>query len=76
MLYYVSVDSMNRPFKVQRLSLTTKNVSTVFVDDDPTHYIDISLSKDGKCLFINSSTKEDSEVWCLKQDDMTPKLLI
>jgi protease II len=38
---------------------------TIFSDPDPTHYIDIGLSKDGKYLIINSNTKEDSEVWVL-----------
>ena len=46
------------------------------MDDDPTHYVDINLSKDGKCLFINSSTKEDNEIWVLREGETVPKLLI
>lgn len=40
----------------------------MFVDTDPTHYVDIGISKDGKYLLINSNTKEDSEVWVLNRD--------
>lgn len=75
-IYYVSVDQYNRPYKVNKMSLATKEVSTVFLDDDPTHYLDIKLSKDGKHLVIVSGTKEDSEVWCIDKNDPTPKLLI
>jgi protease II len=52
------------------------------MDDDPTHYIDIAVSKDKKYLIINSGTKEDSEIWVIKNVDsnepekIAPKLLI
>ena len=58
------------------MSLATRDVSTVFMDDEPTHYLDIKLSKDGSHLIITSATKEDSEVWCLSQADPTPQLLV
>lgn len=75
-LYYVCLDELGRPFKVNRMSLTNKQVQTVFVDDDPTHFVDMSISKDGKFLFISSATKEDAEVWCVSQDNLVPQLLI
>jgi len=37
----------------------------VFVDDDPTHYIDIGTTRDKKFIIIASNTKEDSEIWAL-----------
>lgn len=40
----------------------------MFVDHDPTHYIDISVTKDRKFLLINSSTKEDSEIWVVDRN--------
>lgn len=40
----------------------------MFVDPDPTHYVDIGITKDGRFLIINSSTKEDSEVWVVDRD--------
>ena len=79
----------NRPYKVVRKSLKTGKAIPIFIDDDPTHYIDLTVSKDGQFLFINSGTKEDCEVWCVKNysqdtetdlendiDKFTPKLLI
>lgn len=42
--------------------------TTVFVDHDQTHYVDIGITKDGRYLVINSNTKEDSEVWVLDRD--------
>jgi len=45
-LYYVETDEHNRPYKVKQLSLETGNAQSIYIDDDPTHYIDIALSKD------------------------------
>lgn len=56
---------MNRPYKVKRLNIATMKEATVFVDHDPTHYLDISITKDRKYLLINSNTKEDSEIWLI-----------
>ena len=39
--------------------------TTVFVDYDSTHYVDIALTKDKKYLIVNNNTKEDSEVWII-----------
>ena len=41
---------------------------TIFVDDDPTHYVDIGSTKDKKYLIIASNTKEDSEIYVLKRE--------
>ncbi len=68
-LFYSETDAMNRPYKVKKLNIITMEESTVFVDHDPTHYIDISVSKDRKYLIINSNTKEDSEVWVLSREE-------
>lgn len=46
-----------------RLDIDTGVSKSVFVDDDPTHYIDIGVTKDKKFIVISSNTKEDSEVW-------------
>ena len=35
------------------------------MDDDPTHFIDLTVSKDRKFFVISSNTKEDSEVYVL-----------
>lgn len=59
---------MNRPYKVKKMNIKTLEESSVFVDVDPTHYVDIGITKDGKYLIINSNTKEDSEVWVVDRD--------
>lgn len=45
------------------MDLKTGEVTCLFVDNDPTHYIDIGVTKDKKFIIINSNTKEDTEVW-------------
>ena len=69
-LYFVETDSMNRPFRVKRMNLQTLKDTTIFVDHDQTHYVDIGITKDGRYLIINSNTKEDSEVWVVDRDDI------
>ena len=71
-IFVVETDEMNRPFKVKKVNIQTHQESTVFMDHDPTHYIDISVTKDRKYLVINSSTKEDSEVWVLDRGEDVP----
>ena len=75
-IFVVETDEMNRPFKVKKLNIHTQQESTVFVDHDPTHYIDISVTKDRKYLVINSNTKEDSEVWVLDREENVPPVPI
>lgn len=67
-IFYVETDQMNRPYKVKKLNIVTNQESTVFVDPDQTHYVDIGVTKDGRYLVINSNTKEDSEVWVVNRD--------
>ena len=72
-LYFTESDSeSNRPSKVKRLCLETKQQTTIFVDDDPTHYIDIGVTKDYKFLVIASNTKEDSEIWVQPREGSHP----
>lgn len=62
-LFFVQTDDQNRPNSVKRINLESGKQEVLFMDDDPTHYVDINMSKDKQFLFINSGTKEDSEVW-------------
>ena len=50
------------------MCLETLNKKTIFVDDEPTNYVDIGVTKDKKYIVISSNTKEDSEIWVLKRD--------
>ena len=68
-IYFTESDSeTNRPRKVKRLCLETMVQSTIFVDDNPTHYVDIGVTKDKKFLIISSNTKEDAEIWVLPRE--------
>lgn len=67
-VYFVDMNEHNRPYRIRSKTVKTKQEKVVFVDDDPTHYVDIGLSKDKKYLIINSGTKEDSEIWVIKDD--------
>lgn len=79
-ILYIELDDHNRPYCVKKKDLQSLSEQTLFVDDDPTHYVDINLSKDKQFIFINSATKEDAEVWVIdnreENDDFTPKLLL
>lgn len=79
-LLLVESDEFNRPYKVKHLDLQTMEETVLFQDDDTTHYIDLNLSKDKKFIFIKSSTKEDSEVWVVSNQEsrktLQPELLI
>ena len=82
-LYYTEANkSDNRPYRVMRVDLKTANKSVVFEDKDPTHYVDMGVTKDKKFLIISSNTKEDSEVLVLRRDleseklDLKPTILL
>jgi protease II len=64
-LFYTETDHSNRPCKVKMLNLETNFETSIYRDDDPTHYIDLGVTKDKKFLIIASNTKEDSEIWIL-----------
>ena len=68
--YYTESDEYNRPCKVKRLCLETMESTSIFIDDDPTHYVDIGVTKDKKYLIISSNTKEDSEIWVLPRESI------
>ena len=74
-VFYTETDSQNRPFKVVRLDIDTGDSKSVFVDDDPTHYIDIGVTKDKKFIVISSNTKEDSEVWIADRSNQSENAL-
>lgn len=51
------------------IDLNLKNEEIeIFEDPDPTHYLDLSLTKDSSHFIINSSTKEDSELYIMKRE--------
>ena len=75
-VFYVEMNENNRPYKIKSRNLETNKDRIIFVDDDPTHYIDIQLTKDRSHLIINSGTKEDSEIWIMQKGEVMPQLLV
>ena len=49
--------------------------SSIFIDDNPTNYVDIGITKDKRYLVISSNTKEDSEIWVLDRDETNEEVL-
>ena len=73
-LYYTeSTREENRPWAVIKVDLQTNKKTIIFQDDDPTHYVDLGVTKDKKYFVISSSTKEDSEILVLKRDEESEK---
>jgi protease II len=68
LIIYVEMDEHNRPYKVKSRDLSSGDEKELFVDNDATHYVDIALSKDKEYIFIYSATKEEGEVWIIKND--------
>jgi protease II len=65
-LYYTeSTIEHNRPWRVMRVDLKTSAKTVVYEDTDPTHYVDLGVTKDKMFLVISSNTKEDSEILVL-----------
>ncbi len=69
-LYYTeSKKEDNRPWRVMRVDLKTAAKTVIYEDTDPTHYIDMGVTKDKKYLVISSNTKEDSEILVLERGE-------
>ena len=55
-VFYTECDAdSNRPYKVVRYDVRTGDSQTIFMDDNPTHYVDIGITKDKKYIVINSN---------------------
>jgi protease II len=75
-VFYTECDAdSNRPYKVVRYDVRTGESQTIFMDDNPTHYVDIGITKDKKYIVINSNTKEDSEVWVTERTESLQETL-
>ena len=60
------------------MCLESGKETTIFVDDNPTNYVDIGITKDKQFLVISSATKEDSEIWVMDRygDEIMPRKLV
>jgi len=82
-LYYTESNKEdNRPWRVMRVDLKTAAKTMIYEDTDPTHYIDMGVTKDKKYIVISSNTKEDSEILVLERgeeverENQKPKVVI
>ena len=73
-LFYVKYDEKRRSDKVFRRDLkktSGEEDELIFQEKDEQFYVDISKSKDGKYLFISTSSKEISEIYAVKRGEPT-----
>jgi len=80
LVFYTETDVQNRPFKVVKLNVDSGDSECIFVDDDPTHFVDIGTTKDKRYIVIASNTKEDSEIWVMERskdkNEILPRKLL
>ncbi|OQS01381.1 serine protease family S09A [Achlya hypogyna] len=72
-LYYTVPDAYYRPHQVYRHTLGARATpdALVFVEHDPSVYLDVVLTKDQKFVLINGNSKQSSEVHALDASDPT-----
>lgn len=72
-VYYVQADELNRPFQIakRKIGYPTKDV-VLYTDDDPTHYLDIGISKDRQYLVF---TCGHGSVRVINRDSITDEII-
>ncbi|KAI2509322.1 Prolyl oligopeptidase [Fragilaria crotonensis] len=74
-LFYCKMDDAHRPFQVYKRVLgSAESDELLFEEPDDLYWVGISKSRDGRYLFIETSSKETSEHHYLDLDDPTAKL--
>ena len=74
-LFYCKMDDAHRPFQVfKRVLGSAESDELLFEEPDDLYWVGISKSRDGRYLFIETSSKETSEHHYLDLDDPTAKL--
>lgn len=66
-LWYSIPDDLGRPFKVMRHTVSTTQAEDVMVfqEDNPSHFVTLTRTKDGLYVLINTHAKLSSEVYLL-----------
>ncbi|GMH01817.1 hypothetical protein Nepgr_003656 [Nepenthes gracilis] len=62
-LFYTVSDKSQRPYKVLCTKIGSKHDSIIFTEDDPNFCVDITCTKDGKFITVNSNSRNSSEVY-------------
>ena len=74
-LFYLKMDAAHRPFQVYRRKLGNDEPDEMlFEEKDELYWVGIAKSLDGKYLFIETSSKETSEIHFLDLHDPEAKL--
>lgn len=75
-LFYLKMDDTKRPFQVykRKLGSASQDDELLFEDKDEEYWVHIYKSLDKKYLFIDSSSKETSEIHYLDLTDPNAKL--
>jgi len=69
-LFYLKMDDAHRPFQVYRRNLTNDQADEMLLEEkDELYWMGISKSLDGKYLFVETSSKETSEIHFLDLHD-------
>ncbi|OVA04889.1 Peptidase S9 [Macleaya cordata] len=66
-LFYTVSDETQRPYKVfcTRLGSNAADVAPIFTESDSTFCVDITSTKDGKFITVNSNSRTSSEVYVI-----------
>ncbi|XP_020537515.1 dipeptidyl aminopeptidase BI isoform X2 [Jatropha curcas] len=66
-LFYTMADENQRPYRVLCTNLGTDNIDdvTVFTESDLSFCVDITSTKDGKFITVNSNSRTSSEVYVI-----------
>nr|XP_043624396.1 protease 2 [Erigeron canadensis] len=70
-LFYTLCDQGQRPYRVQYKKLGSDPVSdvTVYTEKDSSFCVDITSTKDGKFITVNSNSRTSSEVYIIDADN-------
>jgi oligopeptidase B len=75
-LFYMKMDSNHRPYQLYRRTIGASSTSDQLLleEKDDMMYSHISKSLDGKYLFMESASKETSEIWYLDLHDKNAQM--
>jgi oligopeptidase B len=72
-VFYLKMDDTHRPFQVYQRTIGGGE-NLLWEEPDALYWVHITKSLDGRYLFVDSSSKETSEVWYLDLKDPNAKL--
>ncbi|KAI3867369.1 hypothetical protein MKX03_036496 [Papaver bracteatum] len=75
-LFYTVSDETQRPYKVfcTMLGSDAADVVPIFTESDPSYCVDITSTKDGKYITVNSNSRTSSEVYVIDANNPQERL--